>query len=140
VNNTDRFVSHGFSGIILKGEATAKEVLLTALLFYFAAAILAIPLIIIRGFFVLFLGTITATIGVIYSEGAYPISRTPFGEILVGITMGLVEIVATELVSSGKITFSAYIISVPISLLVANILLGNNIRDIVKDKEAAEKH
>jgi len=139
VNNTDRYVSHGFSGIIVKGEATAKEVLVIALFFYFAAAVLAVPLVLIRGFFVLFLGIIAATIGAIYSEGSFPISRTPFGEILVGITMGLIEIVATELVSSGKITFSAYIVSVPVSLLVANILIGNNIRDIVKDKEAGRK-
>ncbi len=139
VNNTDKFASHGFAGVIVKGEATADEVLFMALMFYILAAILAIPLIVIRGILVLFLGIIAATIGIIYSEGSYPISRTPFGEILVGITMGLVEIIAAELVSSGKITFSAYVLSVPISLLVANILIGNNIRDFVKDKEAGRK-
>ncbi|MEM3226817.1 MAG: prenyltransferase [Thermoplasmata archaeon] len=139
VNNTDRFASHGFAGVIVKGEATAKEVLFIAVLFYILSAILAIPLILIRGMLVLFLGIVAAAIGIIYSEGPYPISKTPFGEILVGITMGLVEIIAVELVSSGKITFSAYIFSVPVSLLVANILIGNNIRDIVKDKEVGRK-
>ncbi len=138
-NNIDKFTSHGFAGIIVKGDATADEVLFLALMFYVFAAILAIPLIVIRGILVLFLGIISATIGIIYSEGPYPLSRTPFGEVVVAITMGLVEIIAAELVSSGKITFSVYFVSVPISLLVANILTGNNIRDFVKDKEAGRK-
>ncbi|MGC8497037.1 MAG: prenyltransferase [Thermoplasmata archaeon] len=139
VNNTDRFVSHGFAGVIVKGEATANQVLFIALTFYILAAILAVPLILIRGILILILGIIAATIGIVYSEGPYPISRTPLAEMSVGITMGLIEIIAAELVSSGELTFSAYVLSVPVSLLVANILIGNNIRDIVKDKGAGRR-
>jgi len=139
VNSTDRYASHGFAGIIVKGEATPNEVLTVAIIFYILAALLAVPLIIARGLLVLVLGLISAAVGVLYSEGPYPLSRTPLGEIIVGITMGFIEIVATEIVSIGMITISAYIVSVPVSLLVASILIGNNIRDIVKDREAGRR-
>lgn len=139
VHGIDRFVSHGFSGVIVKGETSASEVFKIALAFYLAAAILAIPLVINRGSLVLLLGLLAASVGVLYSEGPLPLSNTPLGEVLVGLTMGLIEVIATEFVSSGKITTSAYFISVPISLLVSAILIANNIRDIEKDRQVNRK-
>ena len=139
VHGIDRFVSHGFSGVIVKGEASTREVFKIALAFYLAAAILAIPLVVTRGPLVLMLGFIAAAVGFLYSEGPLPLSNTPLGEVLVGITMGLIEVIATEFVSSGKITISAYFISVPISMLVSAILIANNIRDIEKDKQVNRK-
>jgi 1,4-dihydroxy-2-naphthoate octaprenyltransferase len=139
VHGIDRFVSHGFSGVIVKGEASAREVLEIALSFYVAAAILAIPLLIKGGSLVLVLGLLAASVGFLYSEGPLPLSNTPLGEVFVGLTMGLIEVIATEFVSSGKITASAYFISVSISLLVSAILIANNIRDIQKDRQVKRK-
>jgi len=139
IHGVDKSASHGFAGIIVKGIATANEVLCIALAFYTAAAILAMPLVLVRGIYVLVMGLTAAAVGILYSEGPLPLSKTPFGEIFVGITMGFIEVIATEFVSSGRITLSAYLISVPISLLVASILLANNIRDIAKDILAGRK-
>lgn len=139
VNGIDKSAAHGFAGIIVKGEATAKEVLGIAVVFYVLAAILAVPLVLARGTDVLAMGLVAAAVGILYSEGPLPLSKTPFGEIFVGITMGLIEVSATELVSCGRITFFAYLISVPISLLVASILVANNIRDIGKDNQVGRK-
>ncbi len=139
VNNTDRKASHGFAGIIVKGEATPGEVLAIAVVFYAMAGILAIPLILYRGFIILILGLIAAIVGIIYSEGPYPISMTPLGEVMVGLTMGLIEVSGSEIAACGHLTNGVYLISVPISLLVANVLNGNNIRDIIKDREAGRK-
>ncbi len=139
IHGIDKFVSHGFSGVIVKGEASAREVLKIAMVFYLAAAILAIPLVVKRGSLVLVLGLLAASVGFLYSEGPLPLSNTPLGEVLVGLTMGLIEVIATELVASGKITASGYFISIPISLLVSAILIANNIRDIQKDKQVNRK-
>ncbi|MEM3701126.1 MAG: UbiA family prenyltransferase [Conexivisphaerales archaeon] len=139
INGIDKLASHGFAGIIVRGEVSANNVLAIGIAFYIAAALLAVPLVLARGIYVLVMGLIAAIVGVLYSEGPLPLSRTPFGEIFVGITMGLIEIIATEFISSGKIIFSAYLISVPISLLVADILVANNLRDINKDSQAGRK-
>jgi 1,4-dihydroxy-2-naphthoate octaprenyltransferase len=139
INGIDKSASHGFAGIIVKGQATANEVLIIAIAFYAAAAILAVPLVLDRGVYVLVMGLAAAAVGVLYSEGPLPLSRTPLGEIFVGIIMGLTEVIATELVSCSRITFSAYLVSVPISLLVAAVLVANNIRDIGKDSKVGRK-
>lgn len=139
VHGIDKFASHGFAGLIVKGEATAKEVLIIAIMFDLAAVILAVPIVLARGFIVLFLGIIAFLVGVLYSEGPLPLSRTPFGEIIVGLTMGLIEVVSTVLVSSGCVTLMAYVLSVPVSLLVASILTAANTRDIDKDKWVGRK-
>ncbi len=139
VHGIDRFASHGFAGVIVKGEASAAEVLNIALAFYAVAALLAIPLVIERGIIVLAFGLFSAAIGVLYSEGPLPLSNTPLGEMIVGFTMGFVEVIATEFVSCGKITLTGYLVSVPVSLLVSAMLIANNIRDIEKDRMSNRK-
>ncbi|MEM3313730.1 MAG: UbiA family prenyltransferase, partial [Thermoplasmatales archaeon] len=139
IKGIDRTVSHGFAGVIVSGQATASEILFIAILFYIISAIIAIPLVLYRGALILIMGLAASIVGVLYSEGPLPLSATPFGEIFVGLVMGLMEIIATEFVSCGRITYLAYLTSVPISILVASILVANNIRDIDKDREAGRK-
>ncbi|MEM3656784.1 MAG: UbiA family prenyltransferase, partial [Thermoprotei archaeon] len=139
IHGVDRVASHGFAGLIVSGEATPSEVLWVGIAFYALAAVLAVPLVIVRGIVVLVLGVFAATVGVTYSEGPLPLSRTPFGEIVVGLTMGLIEVLATELVSCGGTSWSGYLVSVPVSLLVSTILLANNIRDAQKDRLAGRR-
>ncbi|MEM0130009.1 MAG: UbiA family prenyltransferase [Thermoplasmatales archaeon] len=139
IKGIDKSVSHGFAGVIVSGQATANEVLAAAILFYAISAITVIPLVLSRGALLLVMGLTASIVGVLYSEGPLPLSATPFGEIFVGLVMGLVEVIATEFVSCGRITYLAYLASVPISILVASILVANNIRDIDKDREARRK-
>jgi 1,4-dihydroxy-2-naphthoate octaprenyltransferase len=139
VNGVDRYVSHGFAGLIVKGEASPREVFIIAVVLEILAGILAIPIVISRGFTVLALGIVAFLVGILYSEGPVPISRTPFGEVIVGLTMGFIEIVATVLVSAGRLVMMAYLLSLPLSLLVASILTAANTRDIDKDRDVGRK-
>ncbi|MGC8568379.1 MAG: UbiA family prenyltransferase [Nitrososphaeria archaeon] len=139
VHGVDRYPSHGFAGLIVKGEASPNEILFIAVIFDVVAALLAIPIVMMRGMLVLLLGIFAFLVGVLYSEGPVPISRTPFGELIVGFTMGFIETVATVLVSAGRVSVPAYLLSIPLSLLVASILTAANIRDIDKDREVGRK-
>ncbi|MDG6935044.1 MAG: prenyltransferase [Nitrososphaerota archaeon] len=139
VKGIDKTKSYGFAGLIVDGTSTPRQILWIGITMDLLAFFLSIPLILIRGLILLLLGGIALLIGVIYSEGPLPLSKTPFGEMIVGITMGLVEVVASEFVSSGKIVPLVYYVSVPLSLLVAMILLANNIRDLNKDKSAGRR-
>ena len=93
------------------------------------------------------------TIGIFYSFGPIPISRTPFGEIFSGVTMGFfitflavyIHIFDKEILNISilegnlkliinlKVIMSIFIISIPLIVGIANIMLANNICDMEDD-------
>jgi 1,4-dihydroxy-2-naphthoate octaprenyltransferase len=117
------------------------------------AVIAGVLLYLNTGFVVLLLGAISFAIGILYSFGPIPISRTPFGEIFSGFTMGFViTFLATyiHVKELGFIMFSYHggMLNISLNLLellymaiisvlpicgIANIMLANNICDIEDD-------
>lgn len=104
---------------------------------------------------VLILGIVSFAVGVLYSAGPVPISRTPFGEIYSGLFMGFlipflsvfIHIADRNMISllfEGPVfTFqvdvleaaSIFIASAPAVAGIANIMLANNICDMEEDLE-----
>jgi 1,4-dihydroxy-2-naphthoate octaprenyltransferase len=104
---------------------------------------------------ILLLGAVSFAIGILYSFGPIPISRTPFGEIFSGLFMGFVivfisiyihvyDLRIVDLTFVGgmldidlDLTEVLYIvlISIPTINGIANIMLANNICDIDDDIE-----
>jgi 1,4-dihydroxy-2-naphthoate polyprenyltransferase len=130
----DTVPSAGFAGLIVTGETTAKEVLLTSMTCYIIALVLGIILVVFRGLPLLLLGIVAILSGILYSEGPLPVSSTPFGELLVALLMGPIEVVSANIAASGQISNLSFIFSIPVSLMVAAILLTNNLRDVDKDQ------
>ncbi len=104
---------------------------------------------------ILILGIISFAIGILYSFGPIPISRTPLGEIFSGFFMGFIIIFVSTYVhvyDLGIISFIyredilsinlnlveilyIFLISIPTIVGIANIMLANNICDIEDDIE-----
>lgn len=102
---------------------------------------------------VLLIGMICFAIGVLYSFGPIPISRTPFGELFSGATMGFfitflaiyVHIFDKEVITIGLtegilnfginigLIISLVIVTIPTITGISNIMLANNICDIDDD-------
>jgi len=131
----DTVPSAGFAGIIVSGEVPASEVLYTAAACYAVAFFLGVLLVLERGAGLLVLGTLAILAGVLYSEGPRPVSSTPFGEVLVGILMGPIEVVSANIAATGSTSVLALAYSIPVGLMVTSILLANNVRDVDKDRE-----
>lgn len=129
----------GFAGVIVSREVSAREVLGAASACYAAAFVLGVALVLLRGVLMLLFGGVAILSGVLYSEGPLPISSTPFGEVAVGLVMGVVEVVSTELAASGVVTSSALVYAFPVSLTVMAILVANNVRDMAKDSGHGRK-
>lgn len=129
----DNAESLGIGGIIVSGEVTSHDVKRMAIILYTIALLLGLILTWYRGETILIMGLLGILAGFFYSGGPFPISSTPFGEIMVMGIMGPLEILATEMAASGHITQLGWIVSFPIGLLVASILLANNLRDCDKD-------
>ncbi len=133
VKGLDTEESLGIGGIIVSGQVAAKNVWYWAIGLYVTALILGLLLVIFRDPWLLLMGILAIGAGFLYAGGPFPISATPFGEFFVFMIMGPLEITATELAAGGRITPMAWIASIPVGFLVAGILLGNNLRDRVKD-------
>jgi len=134
-HRVDTVPAVGFAGIIVSGEVKASEVLYVAAACYAAAFVLGLALVFERGPGLLVLGVIAIAAGVAYSEGPLPVSSTPFGEVLVGLVMGPIEVVSADIAASGTASPIALLYSVPVGLFVTSILLTNNLRDLEKDRE-----
>ena len=117
------------------------------------SAALGLLLVYLTNIITLVLGAACFAIGIVYSYGPMPISRTPFGEIFSGLTMGLgipfityfinvfdQNVLNISLVSNTfSLSFDLYqivgicLVSLPAVFGIANIMLANNICDMEDD-------
>jgi len=130
-----------------------RVVALTILAMLAISAGLGIALVFRTNGVVLLLGMLCFAIGILYSFGPVPISRTPFGEMFSGITMGFIltfiviyinvfqqslfvmTLDFPRLLISMDIwqLFGIGVVCLPAVLGIAGIMLGNNICDISDD-------
>jgi 1,4-dihydroxy-2-naphthoate octaprenyltransferase len=128
----------------------AKATILTMLLI---ATFLGILLVFRTDLLVLLIGVFCFIIGVFYTYGPVPISRTPFGEVFSGVTMGFGILFLTIYVNAyGQGIANLFVngrtiglhvdlvllaeilwVSLPCIFTIANIMLANNICDLDDD-------
>lgn len=132
----------------------SKNTVRKTILFLFSAAVVTGLLLYIKtNVIVLMVGIISFIIGVLYTSGPVPISRTPFGEVFSGFTMGFfitflavyihnlslinifLEAESLILEIQYSAVFKIFIFSLPLIFGIANIMLANNICDIEDDLE-----
>lgn len=132
----------------------AVRILILAMLII--AASLGLLLVKNTNIIVLLIGAISFVIGIIYSFGPIPISRTPFGEIFSGLAMGFIitflsvyihifdaGILSINLNELSNINIklnlieliNIFIVCLSPIMGIANIMLANNICDIEEDIE-----
>ena len=148
---------HGYNyeehNAIVRYGMSEKKVLLIIAVLFIAAAAFGLLLFSRTDAIVLLLGAACFITGILYSAGPVPISRTPLGEIFSGFIMGylLPFIVIYFSISAQKpviLVLNAEYISIlinwkalipitlaliPTPLLIAGIMLANNICDIEDD-------
>lgn len=117
------------------------------------ASLLGLYLVYLTNIVVLLLGMVCFAIGILYTFGPLPISRTPFGELFSGVTMGFVltfitiyihvfdsNLVTLQWIDSQLILgfnvpslFAIVIVTIPFIMTIANIMLANNLCDMEED-------
>ncbi|MDK2799101.1 MAG: 1,4-dihydroxy-2-naphthoate polyprenyltransferase [Clostridiales bacterium] len=100
-----------------------------------AAGLLGIYIILSTHWILLPVGGLSILISYFYSGGKYPISHTPFGEIVSGFFEGTIVFSIAYFVQSSSYSLHVLLVSVPIALGIANIMLANNTCDTEEDKQ-----
>ncbi len=135
----DTAESVGISGSIVKGNLTARAVLLGALVCYAIALFLGLYLVYVGGVWILVLGCLSALGGYVYSAGRRPVAYTAFSEAVVFLFMGVLIVVISYAVQAGGFPLYVPFAALPIGGPVAAILLANNIRDMESDRRGGRR-
>lgn len=92
----------------------------------------------IGGWQILLIGLLSITFGLAYTGGPWPFGYHGLGDVFVFVFFGLVAVTGTAFLQTGSWSAFALAVSVPIGLLVTNILVVNNLRDLPTDRAAAK--
>lgn len=123
---------------LTSGEATLIQLLIACFVFSGIALIIGGAIWIIRGNFILWIAIATALLGISYSGAPLRLSYRGLGEIIIGIIFGPLLMIGVYYAACGYFDWPVVFISIPVGLLVTNIVYTHAIMDYEPDKEVGK--
>ena len=116
------------------GWLSTRDVRVAIVLLSSLALSLGMALVWYRGWPVLAIGSASLVAALAYMGGPKPIAYSPYGELTVFVFFGLVAVMGTEWVLTGKVSQMGLLASASMGCLAAAALAVNNHRDIDHDR------
>ena len=132
----DTITSPRASHAILKGRISERDALRVAYACFALAALIGLALIAVRGWPIAVLGAAGLVCGYFYTAPPFQLKYRALGVPLVFVLMGPLMTVGAYYAVAGTWSWTALALSIPVGLLVAAILHGNEWRDISEDARA----
>jgi 1,4-dihydroxy-2-naphthoate polyprenyltransferase len=101
--------------------------------------LLGLYLALIGGWPIVLIGALSILSGLAYTGGPFPFGYYGLGDVFVFVFFGLIAVTGTAYLQNGVWSTFAFILSIPIGLLVTNILVINNLRDLPTDLAAGKR-
>lgn len=141
---SDEEVYNPFTGesktAIATGKLSKLEIGIISALTLLGGAGIGLLIVLFREPRVLIIGIIGLIIAVFYSVPPIKLSYRGLGEISVGLAFGPIVISGIYLVMSNSWDYRILLISIPISLLISNVLIVNEIPDFDEDLQGGKKN
>jgi 1,4-dihydroxy-2-naphthoate octaprenyltransferase len=128
----------GKSPYLNNGSASLSDLLLACCIFCGIALLMGVLLLYFRGSGILCFILLSAVLGISYSGRPLKLSYIGLGELLIGVMFGPMVMLGTFYAACGSINMMIIFISVPVGLLVANIVYVHSILDFEPDKEVGK--
>ena len=126
--------------LVGSGVAAPSAVRTAALTSFAVAGVAGLVLVTMAGqWWLLALGAACIAAAWCYTGGPRPYGYAGFGEPAVFVFFGLVAVLGTEYVVSGRITLTGGVAAVAVGAMSAAVLVANNLRDIPTDALAAKR-
>ena len=122
------------TGLIAPG--TMKLATIGILAFAFC---LGLSLIYYGGWWLLVVGIASVVCAWIYTGGPFPLAYNGLGDVFVVLFFGLIAVGCTFYVQTGDINIEVLLLGLSCGLIVNNILVVNNYRDIDEDRQASKR-
>ncbi|MCX7756558.1 MAG: 1,4-dihydroxy-2-naphthoate polyprenyltransferase [Anaerolineales bacterium] len=121
------------------GQVSPAQMRLALGVVFGVAVLLGLYLITLRGWPVLVLGGALIVAALAYTGGPFPYGYNALGDLFVFLSFGVAAVCGTYYVQAGTVTPTAWWASVPMGLLIVNILVVNNTRDIPTDARTKKR-
>jgi 1,4-dihydroxy-2-naphthoate octaprenyltransferase len=121
------------------GLVPPSQVLVATYVSFGLAVLAGIYLIVVAGWLLLAIGAASILAGVLYTGGPRPYGYAGLGEVFVFLFFGVVAVAGSYYVQVRHLHWEAFVLSVPVGLLAAAILIVNNVRDIDSDRRAGKR-
>jgi 1,4-dihydroxy-2-naphthoate octaprenyltransferase len=121
---------------LVQGLISPRAVLWVSVGLYAISALIGLALLALKGAGLLWFILVGAIASFFYTAGPIKYKYLALGELSVFLMWGPVIVGGTYFVQRGSLSPDAVLISVPFGLLVALVLLANNLRDIDYDRSA----
>jgi 1,4-dihydroxy-2-naphthoate octaprenyltransferase len=139
-NNDDRIFPYtGGSRFIQNGIMTARQMTILGISLLVLGMLVGLMLATLRGPAVLIFGAIGIALGVLYSLPRIELSSRGVGEAAIAVAFGLLPVNGAAWLQSGRVDWESVVISVPVSMWVAAILLINEVPDRSADGRAGKR-
>lgn len=132
-----------FSGgrrTIVDGTLSFAEVCVIGFLAMGAASLTGLYVVAFREFSVLWIGLAGFLIAAFYTLPPVKFIYTGLGELAVGVTYGPLIVMGTYLTQTHSLSLFPFLISVPVGLLITNVLWINQFPDYEADKQGGKRN
>jgi len=121
------------------GLISPEQVKLATYLTFGAAMLVGLYLVAVGGWPILVIGLLSVVCGIAYTGGPWPLGYHGLGDLFVFLFFGVIAVAGSAFLQTGALSGLALVASVPVGLLVTNILVVNNLRDIGTDRVAGKR-
>lgn len=130
----------GGSRVIQEGLVSPKKILYASLIFFILGSSIGLYLNYVCGKnVILVLGIIGVFLGIFYTAKPFRIGYGSFGELAVGVGFGPLMVMGAYYVQAKEIPLEAFLVSIPIGILIALVLFINEFPDYTGDKAVGKK-
>jgi len=116
------------------GWFTSRQLKLAAVISFFLAAIVAIPLVLRGGWPIVVVGLTSLLSGYLYTGGPRPLAYSGLGDFFVLLFFGIVAVMGTVYLQTGHWLLQALIAGIEVGALSTVLIAINNYRDMLTDR------
>ena len=121
------------------GVFSAKKVMAVGSLFFFAALLCGIPLVLVGGTPILLIGAASILCGYAYTAGPFPLAYKGLGDLFVILFFGLIAVGGLFYLLTGIYSMEALVLGFQIGFHCTVLIAVNNLRDVHTDRLAHKK-
>ncbi len=121
------------------GLLTPREVKIGMLVVFGLAILLGLYLAFEAGWVVIWIGLASVISAIAYTGGPFPLGYHGLGDVFVFLFFGVAAVTGTYYVQALTVSLAAWVMTVPVGLLIVSILVVNNYRDIDQDRHSGKR-
>jgi len=121
------------------GLVPPRQVLVATYVAFGLAVLCGVYLIATAGWELLLIGVASILAGVLYTGGPRPYGYEGLGEVFVFLFFGVAAVAGSYFAQAEAWAWEAFVLSVPVGLLAAALLVVNNVRDMDTDRRAGKR-